>query len=295
MLSEQPPTVSVLLVTANRSEWLEPVLHSLQAQTMTDWELIAVDCASTDDTQARLSSWAQSSDRVRVLSVEATDRAVGRRQALQKVRGDYVAWADPQTGWPNDFLESLLAGSREAVEPRSVIYAPTRILDGEGATVRTLPGPLQHATMVRNLFEEPRFPLSALLIPRRVMRSLEKTGMRFVLGNDHALLLWLAHQAPFEPVTGASDPVCAYPVEGMLPMSLDPVAESRGEAMTYALENFRGAVPARFARRCLATFHCQRSRASGDSGEALASALKALMYRPLWPRAWTQLLSAALR
>ncbi|XOZ34104.1 glycosyltransferase family 2 protein [Halomonadaceae bacterium KBTZ08] len=294
-MSEQSPRVSVLLVTANRSEWLEPVLRSLQAQTLTDWELIAVDCDSTDDTLERLSSWAQSSERVRVLSVEATDRAVGRRQALQKVRGDYVAWADPQTGWPNDFLENLLACSREAGESRSVIYAPTQILDGEGGTVRTLPGTLQHATMVRNLFEEPRFPLSALLIPRRVMRSLEKTGMRFVLSNDHALLLWLAHQAAFEPAAGSLDPVCVYPAEGTLPMSLDPVAESRGEAMTYALENFRGAVPARFARRCLATFHCRRSRASEDSGEALASASRALMYRPLWPRAWKQLLSVVLR
>lgn len=294
----ESPTVSLLLVTANRAAWLDAGIGTIEAQTATNWELIAVDCASTDETLERLETWARDDNRVRVFSAEETDRAIGRRQALQKARGDFVVWVDPHTVWPTSFLEFMLAAFDRAPETTGAVYAPSQVLDDDGNVVRTLPGTLKHPTMVRELFEAPRFPLTALLIRRSAIRRLEKTGMKFILGNDHALLLWLAHQVPLEPSGEGIDPVQIRRIDGLLPISLDPVSEGRGEAMTYALENFPRAVPARFARKCFATFHRGRAQAlsvNGDSGEALASALQALMYRPLWPRAWKQLLSVAVK
>ena len=294
----EPPTVSLLLVTANRATWLDALLSNIEAQTMTGWEVIAVDCASTDETLERLKSWSEYDSRVRVFSTEETDRAIGRRQALQKARGDFVVWVDPHTAWPPGFLASLLATFDAVPETTGVIYASCEVLTDDGSVARTLPGARRYPTMVRELFEAPQLPLAALLVRRSAIHRLEKTGMRFVLGNDHALILWLAHQIPFEPAGQSVNSVQISPIDGVLPLSLDPVSEGRGEAMTYALENFPRAVPARFARRCLASFQCQRARAlsaGGDSGEALSSALRALMYRPLWPRAWKQLLSIVVK
>ncbi len=152
--------------------------------------------------------------------------------------------------------------------------------------------------MIRELFENPCFPLSALMIRRAVVRPLEKTGKGPVLANDHTLLLWLAYRTPFEAAPETLDPIHVHRIDGILPVVLDPVSEQREDAMNYALEHFTGAVPARFARKSLASFHNTRSRAlsaCGDSGEALSQVMRALMYRPLWPRAWKQLLSIAVK
>ncbi|PAU81198.1 hypothetical protein CK501_06465 [Halovibrio salipaludis] len=295
--SPDKPLVSILLVTANRADHLDAPIDSVLAQTETRWELIAVDCGSTDGTLERLEAWA-SDERIRVISVEETNRAIGRREALGRAKGAFVAFLDPQTVWPTGFLETLAGRFAELPDRTGVMYARTEIADEEGHPQRMLPPERHHGSMVQELFEQPCFPLSALMIRHTAVRPLEKTGKGPVLANDHTLLLWLAHRTPFEPAPEALDPIRIHRIDGALPLILDSVSEQREEAMNYALEHFTGAVPARFARRSLASFHNARARAlaaGGDSGEALTQALRALMYRPLWPRAWRQVLRIAVR
>ncbi|MEQ6885090.1 glycosyltransferase family A protein [Salicola sp. Rm-C-2C1-2] len=292
------PAISLLLVTANRSVWLDALIRCIGAQTLTDWEVVAVDCASTDGTLERLEDWARDENRVRVLSAEETDRAIGRRLALQKARGANVAWLDPHTLWPIDFLEGMLQSLERSPKGTGAVYGLSQVLDAEGNVVKTLPQSQKYSTMVRELFVAPQIPLTAILVRRRLVRGLEKTGMRLVLGNDHALLLWLAHQLSFESAGCVSELAQIRPIEGILPPGIDPVSEARSEAMTYALEHFQRAVPARFARHCLAALYCRRAQAlalNGNAGESVTSALQALMYRPFWPRAWRQLLSIAMK
>ena len=44
------PSVTVILPTWNRAEWLETAIESVLTQTFRDFELIVVDDASTDST-----------------------------------------------------------------------------------------------------------------------------------------------------------------------------------------------------------------------------------------------------
>ena len=44
------PSVTVILPTWNRAEWLETAIESVLTQTFRDYELIVVDDASTDST-----------------------------------------------------------------------------------------------------------------------------------------------------------------------------------------------------------------------------------------------------
>ena len=60
--------VSVLMPCYNAAATLPEALDSLAAQTLTDWELVAVDDGSTDDTPAVLAAWAQRNARLRVLT-----------------------------------------------------------------------------------------------------------------------------------------------------------------------------------------------------------------------------------
>lgn len=61
------PAVSVLLPCRNAEPFLRDCRRSLESQTESDFEVVAVDDASTDDTPALLEQWAAVDPRVRVL------------------------------------------------------------------------------------------------------------------------------------------------------------------------------------------------------------------------------------
>src|SRR5688572_3928903 len=50
------PTVSVVMATYNRSNLLPLVIHTVLWQTFTDWELLVIGDACTDDTEAVVKS-----------------------------------------------------------------------------------------------------------------------------------------------------------------------------------------------------------------------------------------------
>lgn len=62
------PSVSVLMPCRNAEPWLDACLDSLRAQTLTDFELIAVDDGSTDRTAEILRERAEGEPRIRVLA-----------------------------------------------------------------------------------------------------------------------------------------------------------------------------------------------------------------------------------
>jgi len=88
-----PPTVSVVMAVYNGAAHLPETLESLRAQTLTDWELIAVDDCSSDDSVAVLQGF--DDPRVRVIrSTENGGPVVARNRAFAEVRGRYVAGLD---------------------------------------------------------------------------------------------------------------------------------------------------------------------------------------------------------
>ena len=62
------PSLSVLLPCRNAAEWLPDCVASLETQTRDDFEVVAVDDGSTDETGALLNEWADRDHRVRVLA-----------------------------------------------------------------------------------------------------------------------------------------------------------------------------------------------------------------------------------
>ena len=62
--------VSVVMPCYQSGETVERSVRSVQAQTFADWELIAVDDGSTDDTLAQLNTLAAAEPRMRVIHQE---------------------------------------------------------------------------------------------------------------------------------------------------------------------------------------------------------------------------------
>jgi GT2 family glycosyltransferase len=87
------PTISVIMAVYNGAALLPETLASLQSQTFGDWELVAVDDCSKDDSAALLEGWGD--PRVRVIRSESNGGPVAaRNRAFAEARGRHVAGLD---------------------------------------------------------------------------------------------------------------------------------------------------------------------------------------------------------
>ena len=66
------PDVSVVLPCRNVAPWPPECIESLKAQSLRDYEVLAVNDRSTNETGAVLRNWADRDDRVRLLEVPET-------------------------------------------------------------------------------------------------------------------------------------------------------------------------------------------------------------------------------
>jgi glycosyltransferase involved in cell wall biosynthesis len=84
--------VSVVMPIYNASEYLREAIQSLLNQTYTNWELIAVDDGSTDDSWAILSSYADS--RIKIFRRENGGQCAATNTGLEHINGDFVQFFD---------------------------------------------------------------------------------------------------------------------------------------------------------------------------------------------------------
>lgn len=89
-----PPRISVLMPCFNSAATLPEALDSLQAQTYKEYELIAVDDGSSDDTAAILTAAARQDTRIRVLRCEHRGIIPTLNSGLQICQGELVARMD---------------------------------------------------------------------------------------------------------------------------------------------------------------------------------------------------------
>ncbi len=123
------PVVSIIVNVWNGSETLAEALQSALAQTFSDWEMIVWDDCSSDDSAAIATGFAD--PRIRYfLAPQRTSLGLAREAAIQKARGEWLAFLDQDDIWLPRKLELQLALAGPL--PVGLIYGRTLAFRPDG-------------------------------------------------------------------------------------------------------------------------------------------------------------------
>jgi glycosyltransferase involved in cell wall biosynthesis len=129
------PLISLVLPVYNGARYLPQALDSIFAQSFTDFELIAVDDCSTDETPAILVDYAARDPRMRVLTNAANSKLpASLNNGFRAARGSWFSWTSDDNVLHPDTLEQLAAEA--AADPADILYADFQVIDENGALVR---------------------------------------------------------------------------------------------------------------------------------------------------------------
>ncbi len=138
------PAICVALPVYNAGRYLEAAVSSILGQSFRDFELIAVDDGSTDDSLARLQRLAATDARMRVISRPNTGLSGAINDAWRAGTAPLVARMDADDiAFPERFARQaahLAAYPEIAALGSAVVY-----LDPAGRPVKDCPRPLSHA------------------------------------------------------------------------------------------------------------------------------------------------------
>lgn len=128
------PTISVVLPVHNGERFLRAALDSILAQTLTDFELIAVDDCSTDSTPSILAEYANSDSRIRVLTNPDNRKLpASLNRGFAEARADWLTWTSDDNLMLPETLERLGAARRDYPQA-DIIHADYRVIDEHGSS-----------------------------------------------------------------------------------------------------------------------------------------------------------------
>ena len=188
------PRISIVMPFRNAAATLPEALASVKAQSFTDWELLAVDDRSTDNSAAIVAGFAAGDGRVKLLKNAAVPGVVGASEtADHAAAADWLARMDADDVSHPERLERQWQMA-EAEPHLDVIGCGVKILTPLGE------GMVRHVEWVNSLMEpraiaNARFIENPLVHPSALMR---KTAIRAAGGyrevpwaEDHDLWLRL--------------------------------------------------------------------------------------------------------
>lgn len=193
----------------NAREHLPRSVGSVLAQSFQDWELIAVDDGSSDQTLVWLQS--QTDPRIRVLSQPNRGVSAARNAGLERAGGELVAFLDADDTWAPSFLATMQAAllcSADAV----LAYCGWQNLGLPGGQGLPFVPPDYETPAKRELlFASCRWPIHAALVRRAAVLAAAGFDTRLKNAEDFALWLRVAGDAP---ITRVSEVLAYYHFHG---------------------------------------------------------------------------------
>lgn len=129
------PTVSIIMPTHNRIRMLEKAIQSVFDQSYTDWELIIIDDASSDETEERMKELDSKEEAVRYMRIpKIENKGISEylNIGLRNARGKYIARIDDDDYWCHKDKLKLQVEFMENNPEYVVVGGGVILVDGNG-------------------------------------------------------------------------------------------------------------------------------------------------------------------
>ena len=107
-MDKNTPVISIVIPVYNAAPYLSKCISSVCSQSFKNWEVLAVDDGSTDDSLKILQEWFKKDRRIKNYHRPNGGVVAAREFAVTKAMGKYLFFLDSDDYLPNDALEILL-------------------------------------------------------------------------------------------------------------------------------------------------------------------------------------------
>ena len=222
--------VTAIITTHNRLELLKRAIKSVYAQTYKEMELIVVDDASTDGTQAYCESLP-----LRYLHIPKAESRGGnhaRNLGVKMARGEYVAFLDDDDYWLPKKIEKQVALMES--KDCELVYCGRRLelvgMDGEVTYRDKLPNPLHYGDMRRKILWVICTTTTNILAKRQALLDVGLFDENLCFWQEYELTIRMAQRKPFYFV---NEPLSVYRVDTKDKNRLTNKYEEWKEAVRY--------------------------------------------------------------
>ena len=189
----------------NADEYVEEAISSVREQTLTDWELVAVDDGSDDKSRAILERLAGKDARIRVLTGEVNEGiAAALNKGWRAARSEYIARLDADDVALPERLSQQVAFLDANVSVVAVGGAAIRI-DANGRELATVAYPTDSSTIRATLLRQNCLAHPSVTLRRSALE--EVGGYRFDHIEDYDLWLRLSER---HDLANLPDPMILY-------------------------------------------------------------------------------------
>ena len=193
------PKVSVILPTFNRAKYLDRAISSVLNQSFSDFELIIIDDASTDNTEEIVNMFKDE----RIIYIKNPKNLGGagaRNVGIHIAQGEFIAFQDSDDQWLPGKLEAQMKVFEKAEEDVAVVY--TAFIRKVGSKELIVPPPSVKKTegyIYRELLKHVNFiGTPTAVVRKKAIKEVGGFDERFPRLQDWDLFLRLAKKYRFK-------------------------------------------------------------------------------------------------
>ena len=201
------PLFSIITVTWNAADVIRPTIQSVQRQTSSDYEMLIIDGASTDDTLAIVNR--ASIAALRVFSEPDKGLYDAMNKGIARARGKYIMFLNAGDSFADDTVLARLA--LLAADNPGVIYGQTQLVDAQRNVVgkRHLSAPKR---LTAKSFMNGMVVCHQAFVVRRDLAP--NYDLQYRLSADYDWCIRVLRKSPANAYAGKA-PIISYLADGM--------------------------------------------------------------------------------
>ena len=201
------PLFSIITVTWNAADVIAPTMQSVQRQTSSDYEMLIIDGASTDDTLAIVRQASIAS--LRIFSEPDNGLYDAMNKGIAQARGRYLVFLNAGDRFADDAVLARLA--MLTADSPGVIYGQTQLVDADGQVVgkRHLTAPKR---LTANSFLNGMVVCHQAFAARRDL--VPEYDLQYKLSADYDWCIKVLKKSPANAYAGKA-PIISYLADGM--------------------------------------------------------------------------------